>query len=269
MKSISSIQNPWIKHLLVLQEKSRVRKKEKLFVFEGLNEIRLCLKAGYNLRSLIFCETIYPYSRFCNEIQVPGPETEVIATTPEIFNKLAYRADVVNAIAVAEMPEHSLLQLQRVKNPVYLVVESVEKPGNLGALLRTADAAGIDAVLVCNPATDLYNPNTIRSSVGCVFTVPVAVGSTEEIQSFLEECSCVVFTTIMENAGSVWEMDFTGAAALVVGTENSGLSDAWKNPAYTNVNIPMFGAVDSLNVSIAASLLMYEARRQRQVRGLK
>jgi TrmH family RNA methyltransferase len=153
-------------------------------------------------------------------------------------------------------------EVTQVNNPFYVIAESVEKPGNLGALLRSADASGTTAVILCDPAVDIYNPNVIRSSVGCVFSVPVLVMNAEETLRFLSENGIAVYTTFMEKSVSIWEQNLTLPSAVVVGTESTGLSDFWKS-AGINVNIPMFGRVDSLNVSTAAALMMFEMARQR------
>jgi TrmH family RNA methyltransferase len=147
-----------------------------------------------------------------------------------------------------------------------VIAESVEKPGNLGALLRSADASGTTAVILCDPAVDIYNPNVIRSSVGCVFSVPVLVMKPDEALHFLREQKVSVYTTFMDNSVSIWDQDLTRPSAVVVGTESTGLSDFWRS-AGINVNIPMYGSVDSLNVSTAAALMMFEMARQRQKAG--
>jgi RNA methyltransferase, TrmH family len=260
---INSLQNPSVKDWVLLTEKSRERKSQGLFIAEGLNEIRLCLNAGYQITSLIYCPDFISTSDLFSNFESPEPAEVLIAVSKQVFQKLAYRKDVKNAIAIVKSRFTTFKDIPIASNPLFLVAESVEKPGNLGALLRSADASGATAVLVCDPTTDIYNPNVIRSSVGCVFTMPVVSGTVAEVQQFLLDRNVSVYTTFMEKAVSAWEADFTAATALVVGTENSGLSDSWRKPNFTNVNIPMFGKVDSLNVSVAAALLLYEAKRQR------
>lgn len=262
MKYISSLQNPIIKETLQLLEKSRLRKSRGLFVAEGLNELKMCLKAGYQFRTVFYCEDDISPEELYAWFAPMMPEADLIAVSAEVMRKLAYRSGVKNAVAVAEAKTISVPQEIKSKSPFYLIAESVEKPGNLGALLRSADASGTTAVILCDPAVDIYNPNVIRSSVGCVFSVPVLVMSPQETLTFLKENKISIYTTFMDNAVSIWNQDLTRPSAVVVGTESSGLSDFWKT-AGTNVNIPMFGLVDSLNVSTAAALMMFEMARQR------
>lgn len=260
MKHISSLQNPIVKETLQLLEKSRVRKTRGLFVAEGLNELKMCLKAGYTFERLFFCEDDIAIEELEAWFEPLKTEAEYLSVSAEVMAKLAYRSGVKNAVAVVKMMEHR--EVTHVNSPFYVVAESVEKPGNLGALLRSADASGTTAVILCDPAVDIYNPNVIRSSVGCVFSVPVLVMNAEETLRFLRENGIAVYTTFMGKSVSIWDQDLTRPAAVVVGTESTGLSDFWK-PVGTNVNIPMFGRVDSLNVSTAAALMMFEMARQR------
>lgn len=264
MRSITSLQNAAVKDILALQAKSKIRREKGVFVCEGLNEIRLCYAAGWDVLEVWFTPKNITIENLINSIQIPESKTEYVEVGAEVFSKIAYREDVQNALALVKIKSQKLGDLKSEKNPLYLVAEKVEKPGNLGALLRTADAAGISAVLLADPLCDLYNPNVIRGSVGCAFTVPVISQTTAEIQQFLAENNVQVFTTFMEESKSVWDCNLAQAAALVVGTESTGLSEAWRKPEFTNINVPMFGKVDSLNVSVAASLLLYEAKRQRQ-----
>ena len=260
MKHISSLQNPVIKETLQLLEKSRLRKARGLFVAEGLNELKMCLKAGYAFEKLFFCEDDIALEELITWFQPLKMEAECLSVSAEVMAKLAYRSGVKNAVAVVKIKEQH--EITHVNNPFYVIAESVEKPGNLGALLRSADASGTTAVILCDPAVDIYNPNVIRSSVGCVFSVPVLVMNAEETLRFLHENNIAVYTTFMEESVSIWDQDLTLPSAVVVGTESTGLSDFWKS-AGINVNIPMFGSVDSLNVSTAAALMMFEMARQR------
>lgn len=260
MKHISSLQNPVIKETLQLLEKSRLRKARGLFVAEGLNELKMCLKAGYSFEKLFFCEDDIAPEELITWFQPLIMEAECLSVSAEVMAKLAYRSGVKNAVAVVKIKEQR--EITHVNNPFYVIAESVEKPGNLGALLRSADASGTTAVILCDPAVDIYNPNVIRSSVGCVFSVPVLVMNVEETLRFLHKNNIAVYTTFMEESVSIWDKDLTLPSAVVVGTESTGLSDFWKS-AGINVNIPMFGRVDSLNVSTAAALMMFEMARQR------
>jgi TrmH family RNA methyltransferase len=260
MKHISSLQNPVVKETLQLLEKSRLRKARGLFVVEGMNELKMCLKAGYTFERLFFCEDDIEAEELTSWFEPLKTEAELLSVSAEVMGKLAYRSGVKNAVAVVKSGKK--FEVTQVNNPFYVIAESVEKPGNLGALLRSADASGTTAVILCDPAVDIYNPNVIRSSVGCVFSVPVLVMNAEETLRFLSENGIAVYTTFMEKSVSIWEQNLTLPSAVVVGTESTGLSDFWKS-AGINVNIPMFGRVDSLNVSTAAALMMFEMARQR------
>lgn len=264
MKSISSLQNQVIKEILLLQDKSRSRRQSGKFVFEGLNELKLCLLAGFKVESVLFCPESIHYE---NIIESTGVSAELlIEVSSEIISKLAYREGVANVVVVAYSKQTDLNELSAFQNPLFLVAEGIEKPGNLGALLRTADAAGVSAVILADPLCDLYNPNVIRSSVGCVFTVPVFQADSLRTIQILQQLKVRVFTTFMTNATNMWECNFAGSSAIVVGTEHAGLSDVWKNEDFENINIPMFGKVDSLNVSVAAAAMVFEAVRQRNTK---
>jgi TrmH family RNA methyltransferase len=263
-KHIHSPQNPLVKETVLLLEKSRERKAKGLFVAEGLNELRLCIGAGYKVQKLFFCEQDIGRGELLETLQMNAEQVQTVSVSPEVMKKIAYREGVKNAVAVAEARKHELKDLKLPGNALVVVAEAVEKPGNLGALLRSADAAGADALILCNPGTDVYNPNVIRSSVGCLFTLSLAVATAEETTTFLSEKGFQVFTTFMDNAETAWNADFKQATALVIGTESGGLSKEWRKPNFKNINIPMFGKVDSLNVSAAAAVLMFEAARQRR-----
>ena len=193
-KSIQSIHNSYIKELFQLKEKSRVRKKTGLFLIEGLREISLALKGGYTINTLLVDLSIIDEQAFNNLLESTDFEIEIIEITNQVYQKLATRTTTEGILAVAKTKDLALETLKfKTKNPLILVAEAPEKPGNIGALLRTADAAGIDAVLIANPKTDLYNPNIIRSSVGCLFTTTIATGSTEEIITFLKVNNINIF----------------------------------------------------------------------------
>lgn len=262
MADISSVQNHRIREVAQLLEKSRARKSSRLFVAEGLNELRLCSKAGYVIEAVFFEEDVITEASLRDITGII--DAPCMSVSPAVMAKIAYRQGVRNAVALVKAVSHEPGKLNLPAQPLILVAEAVEKPGNLGALLRSADAAGVDAVVICDPATDIYNPNVIRSSVGCVFTVPIVVTETEKAIAWLNQSGIRIFTTFMDDARSVWEEDLRQPCALVVGTESTGLSDVWRLREARNVLIPMFGMVDSLNVSTAASLLMFEAARQRR-----
>ncbi|MCC4213369.1 TrmH family RNA methyltransferase [Leeuwenhoekiella parthenopeia] len=262
-KLISSTQNPTIKKLVALQEKSRERRKSGLFLIEGVREINLALNAGYDFQHVFFCKTIVETQLLEDLLDTLSGKAEVIELTEEVYRKIAYRSGTEGVIASAKAKPHALTDLQLPETPLILIAEAPEKPGNIGALLRTADAAGVDAFILANPLTDLYNPNIIRSSVGGVFTVPVATGSTSEIIDFLKNKNIHIFAAILQEAISYEKQNFTEASAIVVGTEADGLSEIWRTESKQNIIIPMQGSLDSMNVSVAAAILIFEARRQR------
>jgi TrmH family RNA methyltransferase len=261
MKEIHSIQNPTIKNILKLQDKSRERKKSGLFLIEGKREISLALKGKYTIKTLFFCEGVISVDEIQDFID---EETEIISVSKDVYQKIAYRDTTEGIIAVVKTKEFTLENIQfNTSTPLVLVAESPEKPGNIGALLRTADAANIDAVLIANPKTDLYNPNIIRSSVGCLFTNQIATGTTKEIIQFLQEKNIDIYATTLQNSNEYHKEEYTKATAIVVGTEATGLTAEFRDAATQNINIPMQGAIDSMNVSVAAAIVLFEAKRQR------
>jgi len=263
-KQISSTQNPAIKRLFQLQEKSRTRKKEGVFIVEGIREITLALKGGFEISELYFCPELFSEDQISALLKISRFQPEVIEISNEVYNKIAYRGSTEGLIAVVRSKDLSLDKLQlNSDNLLILVAEAPEKPGNIGALLRTADAANVDAVLIANPKTDLFNPNIIRSSVGCVFTNKLAMGSTSEIIAFLKDRKVSIIAAALQASKIYSEMDFRSSCAIVLGTEDTGLSEEWLKNSTQNIIIPMQGEIDSMNVSVAAGILVFEAKRQR------
>ena len=278
---ITSVQNARIKHVVALQQKSSLRREEGLFVVEGQREIEHCKACGYEIVEV-----------FCREYEgtgVRGHEdtsstTSNLAPThhrtpvptivsPQVYEKIAYRGSTEGMIAVAKCKDHSLTSLLtphssllEKPNPLIVVLESVEKPGNLGAILRSAEAAGVDAVIVCDPLTDMYNPNLIRASIGGVFCVPTAVCTSQECIAFLKEHGITILTAQLQDSYEYYDYDMTRPTAIVMGTESTGLTDQWRQAADAHICIPMLGRLDSLNVSVSAAILMYEAVRQRNTK---
>ncbi len=224
---------------------------------EGRREIGFAIDAGYEIEAILFVPEIIA------EHDIPATNGELIEISRDVYQKLAYRDSTEGIIAVAKSQEHDLASLKLRENPLILVAEAPEKPGNIGALLRTADAANLDAVIIANPKSDLYNPNIIRSSVGCIFTVQIAMASTDEIISFLQDQGIAIYCATLQDSVAYHEQDFRKPSALVVGTESTGLSEEWRRAATKNVMIPMQGLIDSMNVSVAAAILVFEAKRQR------
>jgi TrmH family RNA methyltransferase len=259
MKQISSVQNPFIKSLVLLQEKAKARKQTGTFLMEGQREISIAIKGGYQIEIVLFVPEI------CTEKQASqlAPTAELIEINKEVFQKLAYRDTTEGILAVAKTKSTLLSDLQLSENPLVLVAEAPEKPGNIGALLRTADAAHLDAVIIANPKNDLYNPNIVRSSVGCLFTNQIATGTTAEIIAFLKEKNIAIYCATLQNSNGYHLENYTTPTALVVGTEATGLTQEWRDAATQNIIIPMQGEIDSMNVSVAAAILIFEAKRQR------
>ena len=260
---ITSVQNARIKHVVALQQKSSLRREEGLFVVEGQREIEHCIACGYEIVEM------YLRSEECGVRSENTPAADIPHSTivsPQVYEKMAYRGSTEGIIAVAKEKKHDLSILSPLTShhsPLIIVLESVEKPGNLGAILRTAEAAHVDAVIVCDPLTDLYNPNLIRASIGGVFSVPVAVCTSQECIAFLKERKIRILTAQLQDSYDYYDYDMRQATAIVMGTESTGLSQQWRDAADVHIRIPMLGRLDSLNVSVSAAILMYEAVRQR------
>ncbi len=261
LKQISSTHNSLIKQLFLLKEKSRERKKTGLFLIEGKRELSLALKGNYTIETLLYYPDLFSESE-ANALN--HYNIDIIEITKEVYQKLAHRETTEGVIAVAKTKELSLSSLKiDNKNPLILIAEAPEKPGNIGALLRTADAAKLDAVIIANPKTDLYNPNIIRSSVGCVFTNQIAIGSSSEIIQYLKENNINIYCAALQASEDYHTQDYTKSTAIVVGTEATGLSEEWLQNSTQNIIIPMQGEIDSMNVSVAAGIVIFEAKRQR------
>ena len=259
MKQIQSLQNTFIKNILKLQEKSRERKKQQLFVIEGKREIELAFKGQFEIDSLLFIpqKIEYDYLKQFNA-------REVIEITPEVYQKIAYRESTEGIIAIAKSKYIDLNSLIfKNKEPLILVIEGIEKPGNIGAMIRSADAANIDAIILADPKTDQYNPNVIRSSVGGVFTKNIVISSSDEVIKFFKKNNIKMYAATLQNSNKYTDEDYTEASAIIVGTEANGLTQIWRDHSTKNINIPMQGEIDSMNVSVAAAIILFEAKRQR------
>jgi TrmH family RNA methyltransferase len=263
IKRITSFHNPLIKDILLLQKKSHERKTRNLIVVEGIREIRLATSIGFHVQSFLFCPEILPTSETDPIIAQEGQNTDIIETSREVYNKIAYRQDTQGILAVIYAIPLSLSDLKLRNNPLFLVLETVEKPGNLGALLRTADAAGLDAVIICNPQTDIFNPNVIRSSLGCVFTVPIIATNSFEAIDWFHQHGITIYGTALTAKEYYHQSDFTGPSAIIMGSEALGLSPVWFEQCHSLIKIPMRGKIDSLNVSVSAAIVIFEALRQR------
>lgn len=275
---ITSGQNPKIKTLLELQEKSKLRREMGLFVVEGRRELAHCLDAGFVPDTIFICPEIYnpdregvpPEGRATRGTEAGGlyplPEdTKIFHVSRSVYEKIAYRGGTEGIIAEIKYKVRKLDDIKLRENPLVIVLESVEKPGNLGAVLRSADAAGADAVIICDPLTDLYNPNLIRASIGAIFSRQVVAATSEETISWLKAHGLSILTAQLQDSSLYYDTPMTGPTAIVMGTESTGLTDIWRKAADRHIRIPMLGQLDSLNVSVSAAILLYEAVRQRRL----
>jgi TrmH family RNA methyltransferase len=260
-KKLTSVNNKEVKGFYQLTLKAKHRKTSNTFLIEGLREIKLASKNHWQIKQLLFCPKIISEEdldkSFKNEI-------EKIQVSLEVYQKLAYRGSTEGVIAITNCKNHDLINIKfKSKNPLIIVIEAPEKPGNIGAILRTADAANIDAVIIANPKTDLYNPNIIRSSVGSIFTNNIYIGNTTEVISLLKNKNIKIYASSLQADELYHNQNYSKPCALIIGTEDKGISKEWLENSYKNVKIPMKGEIDSLNLSNAAAILIFEALRQR------
>jgi len=257
MEIISSEQNPRIKNIVKLQEKSRERKKQGLFVIDGLREIKEALNGGIIISEIFVCPELAG-----DEIK-NFSDIKTLYVSEEIYKKICYKEKPAGVLAVARPKLLELSSLSLQKNPLLVILEAVEKPGNLGAIIRSAYAAGVDAIIINDEQTDIYNPNVVRASEGLVFRLPVIVASREESINFLSEKEIKVFAAALVGAKKYVDVDFKMGSAILLGTESTGLSKEWIKKADEIIKIPMKAGIDSLNVSVSAAILIFEAWKQR------
>ena len=259
---ITSLQNPKIKHLRTLQQKSSLRRTEGLFVVEGYKELLQCLEAAYEIESVFFSSELMTNEVECLLQRLSTSQQYEVSG--KVYEHIAYRGSTEGVIVIVRNPNNRIEQLHLSEHPLIVVIEKVEKPGNVGAILRSADAAGADAVIVCDELTDLYNPNLIRNSLGAIFSVPCVTCSSDACIDFLKSKGIRILTAQLQDSELYYETDMRCGVALVMGAESTGLSDKWRRAANAHIRIPMLGKVDSLNVSVSAAILLFEAVRQRQ-----
>ena len=260
---ITSLQNTRVKRVVQLQQKSSERRRSGLFVVEGQRELQHCLEAGYEVEEIYMLEG---RGWKAEGDLLLGYSPSIFTVSPRVYEKMAYRGSTEGVIAVVKARPKTLQSLPTTHHsPLYIVLESVEKPGNLGAVLRSADAAHADAVIVCDPLTDLYNPNLIRASLGACFSVPTIACSSEECISYLKQNNVQILTAQLQDSKLYYDTDMRCATAIVMGTESTGLTDTWRQAADAHIRIPMLGRMDSLNVSVSAAILLFEAVRQRSL----
>jgi TrmH family RNA methyltransferase len=259
---ITSPQNPKIKTLKKL-DKASERREQGVFVIEGLRELCLADQAGYEITQLFICEELLISDETYSIEKCKLGGTDIYTIPKEVYESIAYRGTTEGVIATAKPKEHLLDSLKLSANPLILVIEGVEKPGNLGAMLRTCDAVGVDAVIVCDTRTDIYNPNVVRSGIGTVFTSQIAIASAADVISFLKEKGVKTYAADLTATESYYQKDMSKPTAIIVGDEATGLSPEWVEAADERIRIPMLGRIDSLNVSVSAAVLLYEGLRQR------
>lgn len=270
---ITSLQNSRVKHVVRLRQRG-YRDSEKCTVIEGVRECRQALRSGFQPVEAFICPDVIDAAETADiAAQLEGlarsGHTRILNVSAAVFAKMAYRGDTGGLLLVVPYWPCHLSDLPQTAVPFFVVVENVEKPGNFGALLRTADAAGVDGVIACYhggaAATDLFNPNVIRASLGAVFTIPVAVAPTVEALAWLHSQAISIVAATPDAATRYTAVDMTGATAVVIGSEAYGLTELWLDAAAWRVRIPMFGSVDSLNLSVSTALLLYEVVRQRHL----
>ncbi len=262
---ISSRSNPEFKQLYQLSNKSKERRSRFMFLVEGRRELERAYKSGFRLMKKYSCpDILIPTDPWYSSYQkFSAPEIEL---SRGLYNSIAVRKDVEGVIGLFETPEKQLPDIPFKKNPLILVLDQVEKPGNIGAILRTADGAGVDAVLLHGFRGDIFNPNTIRASLGCIFSVPVLQVNTKELSDFLIKNDFKVFATLPEADSSYFDFDYSQSTCMILGAEDKGISASLLRElkSVQPVNLPMKGIADSLNVSVSAALVSYEVLRQRK-----
>lgn len=262
---LTSFANPRVKAATALRER-RERDRTGLTVVDGARELRRALDAGVEVVEAFVCEPLLagPDARAALDLLRAGG-IDIQATSEPVFAKLAFGERAEGLLAVVRIPATALAGLSLPEDPLVAVIEGVEKPGNVGAVLRSADGAGVDAVVAASPRTDFFNPNAIRASAGTVFTVPIGMASSAEVLRWLRGHGLRIVAARVDAERLYTEADLTGPLALILGAEVEGLTDAWAADDIGAVRLPMLGAADSLNVSVSAAVLLYEARRQRGV----
>jgi len=263
VEKITSLQNPRVKQLVRLRER-RERDELGLFLVEGYREVRRALEKGVKLKELYFApEWFLGENERALLAQAEAGGAQLFELTKEAFAKVAYRERPDGLLALAPQWKLSLADLALPTAPFLLVVEAIEKPGNLGTILRSADAAGCDAVIVCDPVTDIFNPNVVRASTGVLFSVPVVVTDSTTVHGWLKAKGIRSAATTPHTDNLYTKTDLRGALAISMGSEQYGLSEFWMKGADTLVRIPMAGQADSLNVAMATIITLFEAVRQR------
>ncbi len=263
MKEITSAQNDTIKRVSLYIDKSRDRKKDGVFVAEGIRENTRAIQSGFKPKWIFFSTVSMTLDEVLGELGINEHDALFHSCSDSAFQKIALRHAVPNIVGVFERRDHGLDDIDLPKDPLILVAESIEKPGNLGAILRTCSAAGVNALLIADAVVDIYHPQVIRNSLGGFFDVPFISASSDEIIAYLKKKGINIEVTYLEGADAHYDVDLKNATAIVVGPEDKGVSSPWLKAASHRIKIPMEGVVDSLNVSVAAAIMLFEAKRQR------
>jgi TrmH family RNA methyltransferase len=261
MTLITSTQNQTIKDLLKLGKPAE-RKRSGLIVIEGYREIKKAVDRGIEISQVFYCPKFQDEN--LRQLTASLKADEIFEVSDHVFSRIAYRDNHDGLLVTVRPVSRTLDTLKTGENVLYLVIETVEKPGNLGAILRTADGAGVDAVIVCDSQTDLYNPNVIRASLGCLFTLDVVQAGSEDTIRFLKANGIRIYSAALKDSADYYSADFRQPCAIVLGSEAAGLSGLWIKEADRVLRIPMKGIADSLNVSVSAAILVFEAIRQRR-----
>jgi TrmH family RNA methyltransferase len=262
LKYISSKNNPIYKKTYKLSNNSRYRRINNLFIVEGLDKVELAHENNFMFLEIIVCTELLSkedFKKIFNKIKI----TSSYDFSKNLFNSIVYSKKSDGLLAVVEGKEHSLNNFKLSKTPYILVAESIEKPGNIGALLRTVDAAGMDGLIIANPDTELYNPNTIRSSLGSIMTTQIAMDSSKNVIDFLKKNNVKIYSTFVKKSINYTEINYSKSSAIVVGKESSSLSKIWREESDELIGIPMLGKMDSLNLSVCAAIVIFEGLKQR------
>lgn len=263
---ISSVKNENIKQAVRLLEKSKERRKEKLTVVEGINEINNLLKSGIEIVKIFFYSSLiseHELTKIFDESIIKS--VPIYSCSKEVFSKISYRKTTGGIVCIVRTPEKSIEDIKIENDELIIVLESIEKPGNLGAVCRIADGSGIRNVIVCDQLSDIYNPNTIRSSIGCVFNVNVVSANSSSVFAWLKSKGYKIYAAELNNSNYYYNFNYNEKSAFVFGTEAYGLSDFWLTNSDYRIKIPMLGINDSLNISVSVAVIVYEALRQRSV----
>ncbi len=263
IQSITSLQNPKIKNIVKLRRRKH-RDEQQLMIIEGLREIGFVLEKKMPVESVYFCREIW--SKALAEVlldQLEEMGSSIFEVSKKVFEKIAYTKNSDGILILVPHIKASLEELDVEEKSLFLILETVEKPGNLGTIMRLADGAGVSGVVVCDPQTDIYNPNVVRASTGALFTIPVFQVKREEVFAWLKKHEIAIFATTPDTSLSYTDVEYPSKCALVFGSEKDGLTSSWLDKADKKILIPMHGEVNSLNVAASVAIVTYEALRQR------